>query len=97
VENETFQTWSTLHRRYVNAEVLSIEEQALYDAGCAELDAQETFDDDLERVRKLRAKLLEPDSELEDLLKRRAERKVRIIEFEAQLDSATREQLGVRS
>ena len=39
----TFQKWEALHDRWARNEILTPEEQAAYKAGCAELDAEETF------------------------------------------------------
>ena len=44
MDEQAYQYWQVLHRRVVMGETLSAAEQAVYEAGCEELDAEERLD-----------------------------------------------------
>lgn len=62
-----------LHRRVVLGETLPTAEQARYEAGCRELDAEEHLDGSLLRLRELRASLGELEAEQQRLREWEAE------------------------
>jgi len=91
----TYQKWQVLHDRWARNETLTPEEQAIYEAGCAELDAGETFPGQLDELRAVHAKadaleaqLVRAQTEYETL---RAE----IAKAEARLSEPTRRRLGL--
>jgi cell division protein FtsB len=74
---------------------LSPEDQAAYDTGCGELDAEEHLDGNLARLRQLRAAIAEAETEQQSLRDREAELDARIAALEARLDERTRQLLGI--
>ena len=97
MDEQEFQNWQILHRRVVAREVLSAAEQAAYDAGCRELDAEERIEGDLEPLRQLRAQIAAAAVEQQQLRRREAELDARIAALEARLDDRTRQLLGIGS
>jgi hypothetical protein len=51
MDEQAYQHWQVLHRRVIMGEALSGAEQAAYEAGCQELDAEERLDGGLQRDR----------------------------------------------
>jgi peptidoglycan hydrolase CwlO-like protein len=97
MDEQAYQKWQVLHRRTVSGERLSTKEQAEYEAGCRELDAQERLDGNLERLRALRAQIAEAETEQQRLRTQEKELDARIAELEARLDTRTRQLLGIGS
>ena len=95
MDEQTYKRWQDLHRRVVSGETLRAEEQAAYEAGCCELDAEERLDGNLERLRQLRARIKEAEAEQQRLRAREKETDARIAELEARLDARTRQLLGI--
>lgn len=56
MDEQAYQHWQVLHRRVALGETLSASEQAVYEAGCREWDAEEKLHSNLERLRELRTK-----------------------------------------
>ena len=97
MDEQAYQQWQVLHRRFVSGERLSESEQADYEAGCRELDAQETLDGNLERLRALRNQIAEAETEQQRLRIQEKELDARIATLEARLDARTRQLLGIGS
>ena len=95
MDEQTYQHWQVLHRRVVLGETLNAAEQAVYESGCQELDAEERLDGDLERLRELRAHIAAAETEPQHLQAREAELDARIVALEARLDIRTRQLLGI--
>jgi chromosome segregation ATPase len=95
MDEQAYQHWQVLHRRVALGETLNAAEQALYESGCHELDAEERTDGNLERLRALRAQIAEAETEQQRLQEREAELDARIIALEARLDTRTRRFLGI--
>jgi chromosome segregation ATPase len=94
--NETaYRAWQVLHDRWAKGATLTPEEQAAYEAGCQELDAQEELDGNLERLRALRAKITEAKTLQQRLRTEEQDLDMRIATLEARLDVRTRELLGM--
>ena len=50
MDEQAHQYWQVLHQRVALGGTLSAAEQAAYEAGCQELDAEERLDGNLERL-----------------------------------------------
>ena len=95
MDEPAYQHWQVLHRRVAMGETLSAAEQAAYEAGCQELDAEERLDGNLERLRELRTQIAAAEAEQQRLREREAELDARIVALEARLDTRTRQLLGI--
>ena len=95
MDEQAYQHWQILHRRVSMGETLSGTEQAAYEAGCQELDAEERLDGGLQRLRELRAQITAAETEQQRLRAQEAELDARIAAFEARLDTRTRQLLGI--
>jgi len=95
MDEQAYQYWQGLHQRVVMGETLSPAEQAVYEAGCEELDAEEWLDGNLERLRELRAQITAAEAEQQRLRAHGAELDARIAALEARLDTRTRQLLGI--
>lgn len=78
-----YQRWQSLHRRVSLGESLNAAEQAEYDRGCGELDAEESLDGNLARLRELRAAIAEAERQQQGLREREAELDARIARWGA--------------
>ena len=95
MDEQAYQYWQVLHQRVAMGEMLSVAEQAAYEAGCQELDAEERLDGNLERLRELRAQIAAVETEQRRLQAQAAELDARIMALEARLDTRTRQRLGI--
>ena len=95
MDDQAYQDWQVLHRRMMQGEMLNAAEQAVYEAGCQALDAEERLDGNLERLRELRAQIAAAELEQQRLREREAELDARIVALEARLDTRTRQLLGI--
>ena len=95
MDEQAYQYWQLLHQRVAMGETLNAAEQAVYETGCQELDAEERLDGNLERLRELRAQIAAAETEQQRLQEREAELDTRIIALEARLDTRTRQLLGI--
>ena len=95
MDEQAYQHWQVLHRRVIMGEALSGAEQAAYEAGCQELDAEERLDGGLQRLRELRAQITAAETEQQRLRAQEAELDARIAALEARLDTRTRQLLGI--
>jgi hypothetical protein len=95
MDEQAYQYWQGLHQRVVIGETLSATEQAVYEAGCEELDASERLDGSLERLRALRAQIVAAEAEQQRLRAHEVELDARIAALEARLDTRTRQLLGI--
>ena len=85
MDEQAYQYWQVLHRRVSLGETLSSAEQAAYEAGCQELDAEERLDGSLERLRELRAHIAAAETAQQRLRAQEAELDARIVALEARL------------
>ena len=81
----------------VLGKTLTTAEQAVYESGCQEMDAEERLDGNLERLRELRAQIAAAETDQQRLQAREAELDTRIVALEAHLDTRTRQLLGISS
>ena len=95
MDDLTCQIWQELHRRMVAGEALSAAEQAAYAEGCEELDAEEMLDGNIQRLRDLRARIVEAEAQQQRLREREKDLDTRIAALEARLDGRTRQLLGI--
>jgi hypothetical protein len=95
MDERAYQYWQVLHQRVTMGETLSLAEQAAYEAGCQELDAEERLDGNLERLRALRAQIATAETAQQRLRAQEAELDARIVALEARLDTRTRQLLGI--
>jgi cell division protein FtsB len=95
VDSQAYQQWQFLHQRASLGECLNAAEQAEYEAGCRELDAEEILDGSLARLRELRAAIAKAETEQQGLRERESELDARIAALEARLDERTRQLLGI--
>ena len=95
MDEQAYQSWQVLHQRVALGGTLSAAEQAAYEAGCQELDAEERLDGNLERLRELRAHIAAVETEQQRLQEREAELDARIVALEARLDTRTRQLLRI--
>ena len=79
MDEQAYQYWQVLHQRVALGGTLSAAEQAAYEAGCQELDAEERLDGNLERLRELRAQIAAAETEQQRLREREAELDARIV------------------
>ena len=97
MSEQTYQNWQRLHRKTVHGEALTEFEIELYDAGRNQLDADERFDADIERLQELREKRVQADLERRTLRERQSELDSHISELESRMDARTRQLLGIRN
>jgi hypothetical protein len=95
MDEQTYAHWQKLHRRAAMGETLDAAEQAAYEAGCRELDSEETLDGNIERLRELRTRIAAAETEQQHLREREAELDAHIADLEARLDQRTRHLLGI--
>lgn len=95
MDEQAYQHWQALHRRAALGETLNTAEQAAYEAGCQELDAEERLDGNLEHLRELRAHIAAAETEQQRLREQEAALDARIVALEARLDARTRQLLGI--
>ena len=97
MDEQTLQQWGVLHRRYVTGEALNEAERTAYEAGCAELDAEEKIEGDIPRMKKLRARIAEAEAEQTNLRRQERELLAQIAEAESRLDPRSRQLLGIEN
>ena len=95
MDSQNYRAWQELHLRAARGEALNASEQADYEAGCQELDADETLDGDLDRLRKLRELIGSAESAKRQLRDQEANLDARIAALEDRLDTRTRQLLGI--
>ena len=95
MDEQAYQYWQMLHRRVALGEPLNPAEQAVYQSGCQELDAEERLDGNLERLRELRAQIAAAETEQQRIREREADLDARIVALESRLDMRTRQLLGI--
>jgi hypothetical protein len=95
MDAETYRKWQELHRRMAQGDTLNASEQAAYEAGCRELDADEKLDGSLEQIRQLREQILFAETEQQFLREQEAELDARIAALETRMDTRTRQLLGI--
>jgi hypothetical protein len=79
----TEKEWWNLHLRVVRGENLSAEEQARYEVGRADLEAEEVLNVDLNALREVRSVLTELDRQRAELEQRRRARESEIARLRA--------------
>ena len=91
----TYQAWQALHDRWARGETLTPDEQALYEAGCTELDAEEILPGSLNNLQAVHAKASELDAQIVRAQAEAAALRAQIAEAEARLSEPTRRRLGI--
>lgn len=76
-------------------EILSVTEQAEYEAGHHELETTEVLDGDIQMLRDLRDKIAGAEADQQRLREREMTLDARIAALEARLNSRTRQLLGI--
>ena len=97
MDEETHKRWWPLHRRAALGETLNAEEQAFYQAGVCQLDAEEeqALSGSVERLRQARRQVQESREEYRRLQAQLEEMEAQIAVLEARLDEPTKQLLGV--
>lgn len=95
MDEATLKAWQALHLRFAKGETLTPEEQAVYEAGAQELDAEENLDGDIEELRRMKQVIASLEAEHTQLAAQKARLDAEIMVLEAKLDPRTRELLGV--
>jgi peptidoglycan hydrolase CwlO-like protein len=90
-----YRAWQVLHDRWAKGETLTPEEQAVYEAGCAELDAEEILPGSLSNLQAIHAKAMELDEQIARAQSEFAALRAQIAETEARLSEPTRRRLGI--
>lgn len=94
--NETaYRAWQVLHDRWAKGETLTPEEQATYEAGCADLDAEEILPGTLSNLQVIHAKAKELDAQIAHAQSAAAALRAQIAKTEARLSESTRRRLGI--
>jgi len=95
MDETAYRAWQALHDRWARGETLTKEEQAAYDAGCAELDAEEILPGSLNDLQTIHAKARELDAKIARAQAEAAALRAQIAESEARLSEPTRRRLGI--
>jgi hypothetical protein len=95
MDEQAYQYWQVLHRRVIMGETLCTAEQAAYEAGCQEVDAEERLDGNLARLRELRTQIAAAETEQQRLRAQETALDARIAALEARLDTHTRQLFGI--
>jgi hypothetical protein len=94
--NETaYRAWQVLHDRWANGETLTPEEQAAYETGCSELDADEILPGSLSALQAIHGKAKALDEQIARAQSESAALRARIADTEARLSEPTRRRLGI--
>jgi len=91
----TYRAWQALHDRWAKGELLTPEEQAAYEAGCAELDAEEILPGSLSNLQAIHAKAKKLDEQIARAQSESAALRAQIAATEARLSESTRRRLGI--
>ena len=97
MDEATYKAWLPLHERASRKEVLTSEEQAVYEAGCAEMDAGETFAATLSELRAARERADLLEAKHTAALERYRALQAEIAALESQFSEPTRRALGIGS
>lgn len=95
MNESTYQRWQALHDRWARGEALTPEEQSVYEAGCAALDAEETFPGQLNELRAVHAKADALEAQLARAQAEYETLRADIVRTEARLSEPTRRRLGI--
>ena len=95
MDETAYRAWKALHDRWARGETLTTEEQAAYDAGCNELDAEEILPGSLNDLQAIHAKAMELDAKIARAQAESAALRAQIAESEAGLSESTRRRLGI--
>ncbi len=96
MDEQTYKAWRALQLRVARGEVLSAEEQAIYEAGERQLDAEDPPVGDVRELLRLKSRLAALEKEQSKLLDRKAQLDAEIADLEAHLSPQTRELLEIR-
>jgi uncharacterized protein involved in exopolysaccharide biosynthesis len=95
MDEVAYKTWWPLHLRVARGETLSVDEQAIYEAGRQQLYSEEQIDGSIEALRKARQQMLNLKAEYEQMRRRYEEMEAQIERLEARLAEEDRQLLGV--
>jgi uncharacterized protein involved in exopolysaccharide biosynthesis len=95
MDQQAYEHWQNLHRRFVTGETLDAAEQVEYQAACQDMDATEILVGNLKMLQELRNKIMEAETEAQRFRQQEDELDSRIATLEARLDTRTRQFLGI--
>ena len=95
MEPHGYLKWQELHRRTVRGESRTLSEQETYEAGCCDLDADESLDGSADKLRQLREQISSATLDQRELQEQEAKLDARIATLESRLDERTRLLLGI--
>lgn len=90
-----YRAWQALHDRWAMGERLTDEEQAMYEAACGKLDAEEILPVSLKNLQDVHAKATELEVQIARAQSDAARLRTQIAETEARLSEPTRRRLGL--
>src|SRR5579871_1075622 len=91
MDETTHKQWWPLHIKHALGEILTPDEQAIYGAGCAQLDAEEKLPGSVEELKQARQKMLELKAEYERLNRLYEAMEAKRAERESRLSDPTRQ------
>lgn len=97
MDEATYKQWWPLHRRTAVGEPLSAEEQADYEAGLRQLEAEEHIGFDMAGLQEAREQIRQTEAERQQLEARRQELEARIARLEAAMSERDKQSLEIRS
>jgi hypothetical protein len=95
MDNLEYQEWSALHVRFARGEILTEEEQAIYQRGLKQLHEEEVLAGDVQSIREARDAVMALDSKCDELHARRQQLKEKIAVLEAALTPDMRKDIGI--
>ena len=97
IDEPTYKQWWLLHRRSAVGELLSAEEQARYEAGLRQLEAEEPpIQSSIDALRQARQQMLAAQAEYRRLQRQYEAMQAEAAALEARLDKSTKQVLGIR-
>ena len=95
MDETTYKAWLVLHDRASREEPLTPEQQAQYEAGCAEINAGETFPATLAELRATRERVQALQAKLVASLEQYRELQAEIAALESRFSEPVRQALGI--
>ncbi len=95
MDEATYKQWCPLHWRSALGEPLSAEEQARYEAGLRQLEAEENIGFDMAGLQQVREQIRQTEAERQQLEARRQELEARIARLEAAMSERDKQALGI--
>ena len=95
MEEAVRRQWQALHRRTALGEPLSAKEQAYYETGLRELEAEEHIEFDMAGLQQVREQIRQTEAERLQLEARRRELEARIARLESAMSERDKQALGI--